>query len=127
MPRICVPVGNNPEKNAAIRAWGATVHEEGRDYDEALDIMVRIARTEGRVIAHGTNSVHVLAGAATISLEMLEQSAGLDAIVVAIGGGSQAVGALTVARALASAVRVYGAQAAGACAMPRLLAHEASP
>src|SRR5262245_27630151 len=33
---ICVPVGNNPEKNAAIRAWGAAVHEEGRDYDEAL-------------------------------------------------------------------------------------------
>ena len=28
---ICVPVGNNPEKNAAMRGWRATVIEEGRD------------------------------------------------------------------------------------------------
>src|SRR5438046_4812610 len=26
---ICVPRGNNPEKNAALRAWGAQVVEEG--------------------------------------------------------------------------------------------------
>ena len=98
---ICVPVGNNPEKNAAIRSWGAKVHEEGRDYDEALEAMFRIARAEGRAIAHATNSPHVITGAATISMEMLEQSGGLDAIVVAVGGGSQSVGALTVARELA--------------------------
>jgi threonine dehydratase len=113
---ICVPVGNNPEKNAAIRSWGATVHEEGRDYDEALEAMARIARDEGRTIAHGTNSPTVVAGAATLSLEMLEQSGGLDAIVVAVGGGSQALGALTVARELAPRLAVYAAQAAGASA-----------
>jgi threonine dehydratase len=111
---ICVPVGNNPEKNAAIRSWGAKVHEEGRDYDEALDAMFRVARTEGRTIAHGTNSLHVLAGAASASLEMFEQSGGLGAIVVAVGGGSQAVGALTVARELAPGLPVYGVQAEGA-------------
>ena len=33
--RIFVPVGNNPEKNAAMRAYGAEVIEHGRDYDEA--------------------------------------------------------------------------------------------
>ena len=38
---ICVPVGNNPEKNAAIRALGATVIEEGRDYDEATEVVGR--------------------------------------------------------------------------------------
>ena len=114
---ICVPVGNNPEKNSAIRSWGAKVHEEGLDYDEALEAMFRIGRAEGRAIAHSTNSPHVITGAATISLEMLEQSRGLDAIVVAVGGGSQSVGALTVARELAPRLPVYGAQAAGACAI----------
>src|SRR5688572_24075136 len=102
---ICVPVGNNPQKNAAMRGWGATVIEEGRDYDESVDAMLRIAGEQDMVIAHSTNDVRVIAGAATMSLEMLEQSGGLDAIVIAVGGGSQSVGALTVARELAPKVK----------------------
>jgi threonine dehydratase len=51
-----------------------------------------------------------------MSLEMLEQAPDLDAVVIAIGGGSQAVGALTVARALRPSLKVYGVQAAGASA-----------
>jgi threonine dehydratase len=113
---ICVPVGNNPEKSAAMRGWGATVIEEGRDYDESVQAMYRLARAEGRAVAHSTNDVNILAGAATMSLEMFEQSAGLDAMVIAVGGGSQSVGALTVARELAPQVEIYGAQCAGAAA-----------
>jgi threonine dehydratase len=114
---ICVPVGNNPEKNAAMRGWSATVVEEGRDYDDSVEAMTRIAREQGMTVAHSTNDARVIAGAATMSLEMLEQSAGLDAIVIAIGGGSQSVGALTVARTLAPRLKVYGVQAAGAPAI----------
>ena len=113
---MCVAAGNNPEKNAAIGAWGATVREEGRDYDEAVDVMLRLSREHGMHVAHSTNDTRVLAGAATMSLEMFEQSGGLDAIVVAVGGGSQCVGALTVAREMAPGVAVYGVQAAGASA-----------
>lgn len=115
---ICVPRGNNPEKNAAMRAWGATVVEEGRDYDESVSVMQRIARDEGRVLAHSTNDPRIIAGAGTMTLEILEQTGadGIDAIVLAVGGGSQAVGALTVARQLAPHVEVYGVQAAGATA-----------
>jgi threonine dehydratase len=114
---ICVPAGNNPEKNAAMRSWGATVVEEGRDYDESVDVMLRIAREQGATVAHSTNDPRIVAGAATMTLEMLEQSGGLDAIVIAVGGGSQSVGALTVARELAPKLEVYGAQAAGAPAI----------
>lgn len=114
---ICVPVGNNPEKGEAMRSWGATVLEEGRDYDEAVQAMLRVARAEGRAIAHSTNDPRVVTGAATMALEMIEQSGGLDAMVVAVGGGSQSVGALTVARELAPRLAVYGAQCAGASAI----------
>ena len=114
---ICVPAGNNPEKNAAMRSWGATVVEEGRDYDESVEVMMRISREQGATVAHSTNSKNIVAGAATMSLEMLEQSGGLDAIVIAVGGGSQSVGALTVARELAPKLEVYGVQAATAPAI----------
>src|SRR5688572_22885829 len=114
---ICVPVGNNPEKGAAMRSWGATVIEEGRDYDESVEAMTRIAREEGKTVAHSTNDPRIVAGAATMSLEMIEQSGGLDAIVIAVGGGSQSVGALTVARELAPKLQVYGVQTSGAPAI----------
>ena len=34
---IAVPIGNNPDKNAAMRALGATVVEVGRDFDQARE------------------------------------------------------------------------------------------
>lgn len=114
---ICVPKGNNPEKNAAMRALGATVVEEGRDYDEAVVEMLRLAAHEHRVVAHSTNDKRIVAGAATMTLEILEQRPDLDALVIAVGGGSQAVGAMTVARALAPSLKVYGVQATGASAI----------
>jgi threonine dehydratase len=114
---ICVPAGNNPDKTAGMRALGATVVEEGRDYDEAVGVMLRLAAHEGRVVAHSTNDPRVIAGAGTMTLEILEQKPDLHALVIATGGGSQAVGALTVARALAPELEVYGVQAAGAAAI----------
>jgi len=113
---ICVPLGNNPEKNSAMRAWGATVLEDGADYDAAAGVAQGLVESRGLTLAHSTNNVHVLSGAGTMTLEILEQAANLDALIVAVGGGSQAVGAITVARAMRPALRVVGAQAAGATA-----------
>ncbi len=117
---ICVPHGNNPEKNAAIQGHGAELVISGRDYDEAVEVATRLQAERGLVMAHSTNDANVIAGAATLSAELLEQADAanetLDAIVVAVGGGSQAVGALVAARELAPSVAVYGVQAANASA-----------
>lgn len=113
---LCVPLGNNPEKNAGMRALGARLIEEGRDYDEAVHVADRIVRDEGATLAHSTNNPQVIAGAGTLSLEVIEQEPQIDAMVIAIGGGSQAVGALTVFGALKPDVKVYGVQAVGASA-----------
>lgn len=113
---ICVPVGNNPEKNAAVRGYGAELVEQGRDYDEAVEVARRLQAERGLAMAHSTNDPFVLAGAATLSAELCEQADDLDAIVVAVGGGSQAVGAILATRALRPGVKVYAVQASGAAA-----------
>lgn len=113
---ICVPLGNNPEKNAGMRALGARLIEEGRDYEESIAVAMRIVRDEGARLAHSTNDARIIAGAGTMALEIVEQDPGIDAIVLSVGGGSQAVGAMTVMRALRPTVRVYAVQAAGASA-----------
>ncbi|MEO7996390.1 MAG: threonine/serine dehydratase [Gemmatimonadaceae bacterium] len=107
---ICVPIGNNPEKNAAIRALGATLVETGNSYDECAINCGALAEKHGFTILHSTNNRAVLAGAGTLSLELLEQAPDVSAMVIAVGGGSQVVGALVVANALKPSLRVYGAQ-----------------
>jgi threonine dehydratase len=108
---LCVPLGNNPDKNAGMRAWGARVIEEGRDYDESVLVADRVRRDDGATLAHSTNDRCIIAGAATMSLEIVEQAPDLEALVIALGGGSQAVGALTVARELKPGLAVYAVQA----------------
>jgi len=114
---ICVPLGNNPEKNAAMRGLGAELIEDGADYDASVAVADRIARERNARLVHSSNDAQVIAGAGTATLEMLEQEPELDAIVIAIGGGSLAVGAMTVARTLKPSVRVYGVQAERASAI----------
>lgn len=113
---VCVPLGNNPEKNEGIRGLGAELVEEGRDYDEAVLVAERLARERGLRLIHATNDADVVAGAGTLTLEMLRAEPSLDALVYAVGGGSQAVGGMTVVRTLKPGVAVYGVQAAGASA-----------
>jgi threonine dehydratase len=114
---VCVPVGNSPEKNAAMRGFGATLIESGADYDEAVAVADGLVREKGMRLVHSTNDPLVIAGAATLTLEMLEQEPALEAIVFAVGGGSQAVGGLLVAKTLAPTLPVYAVQAAGASAI----------
>ena len=111
---ICVPEGNNPEKNAGIRALGAELVEVGARYDATIAACAAMAAERGMTIAHSTNDPLVLAGAGTMTLEILAQASPLDALVIALGGGSQAVGALTVAAARQPGLRVYAVGASGA-------------
>jgi len=114
---ICVPRGNSPVKNAAMRALGAELVEEGKDYDEAAAVADRLVRERGLTLVHSTNNPLVIAGAGTMTLEILEEDPAIEALVVAVGGGSQAVGAMTVARAVRPSLRVYAVQAERASAI----------
>lgn len=114
---ICVPRGNNPEKNEALRGYGVELIEQGRDYDEVVRVAETLVRERGLRLAHSTNDPLVIAGAATLTLEILEECPGIQALIVGVGGGSQAVGALTVARELRPDLKVYGAQAERASAI----------
>jgi threonine dehydratase len=111
---VCVPVGNNPEKNEALRGLRATLVEEGRDYDESVVVATRLARERDLFVVHSTNDPRVLAGAATMALEMLDEAPELEALVLGVGGGSQAVGALTAVKGTGRSLEVFGVQAQGA-------------
>jgi len=116
--RIFVPTGNNPDKNAAMRAYGAEVIEYGRDYDEARLRVEELVAREGWRYIHSANEPHLIAGVGTYALEMLEE-VDLDYLFVPIGGGSGAAGCCIVRGGMAAKTKVIGVQACGADAFTR--------
>ena len=107
---VYVPAGNNPDKNAAMRAWGATVVEHGRDFDEAREAVEREVQRGGQRYIHSANEPLLIAGVATAALELFEACTP-DIVFVPIGGGSGAMGMCLVRTALGRRTRVVGVQA----------------
>lgn len=111
--RIVVPQGNSVEKNAAMRALGATVIECGKDFDEA--------RTHAAVLAH-TYKLHLvpafhpdlIRGVATYALELLEAVEELDTVYVPIGMGSGICGLIQARDLLGLNTEIVGVVSAHA-------------
>ena len=116
---IVVPIGNNSEKNAAMRAFGADLIEFGRDFDEARERVEEMARGRGLRYVHSANEPLLLAGVGTYALEIFEELPDADVVLVPIGGGSGACGCSIVRTGIGSRAKVIGVQAAGADAFTR--------
>jgi threonine dehydratase len=116
---VFVPLGNNPDKNAAMRALGATVDEGGRDFDDARERCEARAAATGARYVHSANEPLLIAGVATYALEIFEAEPAVDVILVPVGGGSGACGNCLVRTALQSKARVIGLKAANADAFAR--------
>jgi threonine dehydratase len=116
---IVTPIGNNPEKNAAMRAYGAELIEFGRDFDEARERVEQLQHERQLRYIHSANEPLLLAGVGTYALEIFEEQADTDVILVPIGGGSGACGCGIVRTGLGSRAKVIGVQAARADAFAR--------
>jgi threonine dehydratase len=115
---VVVPFGNNSEKNAAMKAYGARLVEFGRDFDEAREEVERLSQSENLRYIHSANEPHLINGVGTYALEIIEaiQKRGerIDAVFVPIGLGSGISGVITVFRELSPETQIYGVQAEGA-------------
>jgi threonine dehydratase len=116
---LAVPVGNNPDKNAAMRGWGATLIEHGRDFDEARELVERLCVERGLRYVHSANEPLLIAGVATYALEIFEDWPDVDVVLAPVGGGSGAAGLITVRDGLERRARIIGVQAAAADAVAR--------
>jgi len=108
---IVVPLGNNPEKNASMRAMGADVIEVGKDFDEAREFVERTVVERGLRYVHAANEPLLIAGVATYALELFESLPDADVVIVPIGGGSGACGCCLLRTTLGSRAKIIGVQA----------------
>lgn len=107
---IVVPEQANPLKVGVMRDLGAKIVHHGVDFDAAREHCEALARARGLRYIHSGNEPLLIAGVATLALEIIEDAPDVDVLIVPVGGGSSAAGACLVAKTLSPRVQVLGVQ-----------------
>ena len=111
---VYLPNRTSATKAARIEGWGARVVRAGEVWDEAHAAACEHARRDALTYVHPFADEAVVAGQATIALEVLEQAPEVDLFVVAIGGGGLVSGVAAAAKLLRPDVRIIGVEPTGA-------------
>lgn len=114
---IVMPESTPLTKVQGVKELGATVVLYGSNYDEAYAYAIGYATQRGQDFVHPFADEEVMAGQGTVALEMLEEIADLEAVVIPVGGGGLISGMAVAIKAIAPKCRVIGIGAEGAPAM----------
>jgi threonine dehydratase len=110
-------------KVEAVRRLGAEVELVGDEFSTAAAHASARAEADGLVMVPPFDDPDVIAGQATVGLEILRQAPrDLAAIFLPVGGGGLAAGVASVVKALRPQVRVIGVEPDDSDAMARSLA-----
>jgi threonine dehydratase len=108
---IVMPVTTPFVKIAATRAHGATVVLHGETVAEAQARAEELQQQHGLIFIHPYDDPRIIAGQGTIAVEMLQDRADLDALVIPIGGGGLIAGNAIAAKAIRAGIEVVGVEA----------------
>ena len=114
---ICLPDGAPISKVEATKSYGAEVVMVKGVYDDAYKRALELRDEKGLTFVHPFDDDDVIAGQATIALEILNGMKNIDAVVVPIGGGGLISGIAYAIKHLAPHIKVYGVQSVGAPSM----------
>ena len=110
---IVVPHGNNPDKNAAMRAYGAELVEQGRDFQDAYEYAQAQAAERGLTLFPSFHEL-LVSGVASYGLELFRAVADLDTVYVPVGLGSGICAVIAAREALKMRTKIVGAVSAQA-------------
>ncbi|GAB4166664.1 MAG: threonine/serine dehydratase [Thalassobaculales bacterium] len=110
---IFLPANVSPAKLAKLKRWGAATVIAGAAFDEANAAALAHVEATGGLYVHPFADPLVVAGQGTLGLEILEDMADVDTILVAIGGGGLVAGLSAAVKARRPEVRVIGIEPEG--------------
>ncbi len=114
---ICLPDGAPISKVEATKRYGAEICLVPGVYDDAYQKALQLRDEKGYTFIHPFNDEDVIAGQASIGLELLNQLEDVEAVIVPVGGGGLISGVAFAIKSLHPSCKVYGVQAAGAASM----------
>jgi threonine dehydratase len=120
---IVMPLGTPRIKHEAVSALGGEAVIFGETFQEAFVHATEIANREGMTFVHPFDDPDVIAGQATVAMEITRQHRGpIHAVFVCIGGGGLAAGVALYIKRLYPGVKVIGVEPVEAPSMHASLA-----
>jgi threonine dehydratase len=107
---VFVPATAPRAKVDKLRRFPITVHEEGATYDDAEKAALAFRARTGAIYVPAYEDDRTAAGQGTAGLEILEDLADVDTLLVPVGGGGLISGIAVVAKALSPAIRIVAVQ-----------------
>ena len=107
---IFVPRNAPIAKIAACRSYGATVVEGGDSLDDAVVAAQARAAEKAMQFCHPYDDPVVVAGQATLGLELIEDIADLRRVIIPLGGGGLASGVAIAVKQHDPSIHVIGVQ-----------------
>ncbi|HEY2372209.1 MAG TPA: threonine/serine dehydratase [Gaiellaceae bacterium] len=102
--------GADALKVAATKGYGARVDQEADGPGSAFARLEELHAETGRTLVHPFNDEAVIAGQGTVALEILDDNAAPDVVVVPVGGGGLVSGIVTAVKARRPDARVIGVE-----------------
>ncbi|HEV2750825.1 MAG TPA: threonine/serine dehydratase [Gemmatimonadales bacterium] len=118
---IVMPETAPAVKVAGVKKWGGEVVFAGRTSDDRQRKAEEIAAREGLAIVPPFDHADIVAGQATVGLEIAEQLPDVRTVAVPVGGGGLIAGVVTGLAAADSRATVWGVEPSGAPKLKRSL------
>jgi threonine dehydratase len=122
---VFMPADAAVSKLAAVERLGARVHVEGDSIEQALHSAGAWAEHSGATLVHPFDDLDVIAGQATLALELLEDVPDVARVIVPVGGGGLASGVGVALRRAGAEVELIGVQARACAPLAGALAGDA--
>jgi len=120
---IVMPATTPKIKSDTVRALGAHAVLHGDSYDDAAAHGMALLAREGRTLIHPYDDQDVIAGQATVAMELMADHHGrIDAVFIPVGGGGLAAGMATYLKALDPSIRVIAVEPDDAACLKAALA-----
>ena len=109
---IVMPKGTPFVKIEHTRNFGAKVIIHGESLADADAHARELEKRQNLTFVHPFDDRHVIAGQGTIGLEVMDELADFDAVVIPVGGGGLSSGIATAIKSRRPAVEIYGVEPA---------------
>jgi len=119
--KVVMPRSANSFRVDRCQQYGAEV-VFGDTIADLFSIVKDLQSNEGRHLVHPFESDHIVAGTAGVGLELCEDVADLDAVIVPVGGGGLISGVAAAVKQLQPSCSVFGVEPVGASGMQQSVA-----
>jgi threonine dehydratase len=111
---VVMPENTAAAKRDAVSRWGAEITWCAPTQSAREHAVQQVLTATGATLIHPYDDLAVMAGQATVAVELLSQVPELDVILCPIGGGGLLSGTAVAAKKLKPAIRIIGVEPAGA-------------